>query len=182
MSDLHGTEHAADFLHVAAGRFDEVGIAGAQEGVAGLLQQPPWQAAHFPFGARIRAGTQDDPQAFLLRELAEFGGVALALPVEAAFAPLVVVPEQIGADCVQAHGLDGFQAVLPVLARHAGEVHFAAADLQALAVQQEVGIADGEARGSLCRQGQHQAADAASGGCCGCAAQHAAAGYGFDGH
>nr|GEU28650.1 HTH-type transcriptional regulator PtxR, putative [Tanacetum cinerariifolium] len=177
--DLLPAQHPAHFLHPAPGRGHIALVAGAQEAVAGMLEQPPGQAAHFPLGARVRAGTQNHPQAFLLRQAAEFHGIALAGPVVFPFAPFVVIPEQVGAHGIEAHGLDGLEAVAPVFARHAGKMHFAAADLDPFAVEREVGVGDGKARrgGGLHlrrdwrhrHHGQQRAAHGGAG-----AAQHAA--------
>ena len=54
------------------------------------------------------------------------------------------VPEEIGAHRVQAHGLRQLEALPPIFLGHAGRVDLPAADLQPLAVQQEIIGADGE--------------------------------------
>ena len=143
LGDLEWREHAADLLEVALRGFEVFRIGRAQ--VDGrVFQEPPRGAAHFPLGAGVRAGPEQHPQAFLLREPAELRDVRLAAPVELAFARLVHVPEQIGANRVQPHRLAHFQAMRPILAGHARGVDLAAADLQALAAEQEIRIADGE--------------------------------------
>src|SRR6185369_1197801 len=73
-----------------------------------------------------RASHQGCRQRYLRPDLQIVSGsvtsIALRGTVVAAFTPLVVVPEKISAPPVQAHRLDGLQAVRPVLARHAREV------------------------------------------------------------
>ena len=76
-----------------------------------VFQQPPGQAAAVPFGAGIRAGTQNDPQAFLLRDAAKFRVVGLAGPDIFAGMRLVQIPKKIRADGVQAHCLGHLQTV-----------------------------------------------------------------------
>ena len=87
---------------------------------------------------------QDHPQALLLRDAAELSRVGLAAPVELTRLRLVQIPEQIRADRVQAHRLGHLQPVTPVFHRHTRRVNFAAADLQALAVEEKIIRADGE--------------------------------------
>ena len=79
--DLQRAEHAADLLQIFFRGVEVTRIAGAELDVV-VFEQPPGQAAHFPFGAGIRAGPQNHPQAFLLRDAAKFRGVGLAGPVE----------------------------------------------------------------------------------------------------
>jgi len=50
----------------------------------------------------------------------------------------VDVPEDIGGDGVEAHGLGHFEACVPVLAGDAGVVKFAGEDFEGLAVEGEV--------------------------------------------
>jgi hypothetical protein len=57
---------------------------------------------------------------------------------------LVDVPEDVGGDGVEAHGLRHFQAGVPVLAGDAGVVEFAGEELEGLAVEGEVVAFDGE--------------------------------------
>ena len=61
-------------------------------------RQPPGEAAHLPFGARVRTGTQDDPQSFLLCDATKLRGVRLAGPIEFAGMRLVHVPKEIRAN------------------------------------------------------------------------------------
>ena len=143
MGDLQRAEHAADFLQIAAHGVEVSRVAGAEFDVV-VFQQPPRRAAHFPFGAGIRAGPQDHPQALLLRDAAKLRVVRLAGPDVFAGPRLVQIPEQIGADGVQAHRLGHLQTVAPVFLRHARGVDFAAADLEPLAVEQKIIRADGE--------------------------------------
>ena len=141
--DLQRAEHAADFVQVTFRCFEVARIARAQLDVV-VLEQPPRQAAHLPLGARIRAGTQNHPEPFLLRDAAELRGVRLARPVEFAGPRLVHVPEQVGANGVQAHRLGHLQAMPPIFLRHTRRVDFAAADLKSLAVEQEIVCANGK--------------------------------------
>ena len=54
------------------------------------------------------------------------------------------VPEDVGGDGVEAHGLRHFEASVPVLAGDAGVVEFAGEDFEGLAVEGEVVAFDGE--------------------------------------
>ena len=54
------------------------------------------------------------------------------------------IPEDIGGDGAEAHGLCHFQAGVPVLARDAGVVEFAGEDFEGLAVEGEMVAFDGE--------------------------------------
>ena len=114
-----------------------------------MLEQPPGKAAHLPLGAGVRAGAEDDPQAELLRDAAVLGDVGAVLPVELALARLVLVPEEVGADRVEAHRLGHLQAVAPVLLGDARGMDLAAADDEGLVVEEEGGLADGEGVGGL---------------------------------
>ena len=75
--NLQRPEHAADLPEVALGRRHISRIASAKLDVL-ILEQPPWEAAHFPFGARVGPRAQDHPQALLLSDPAKLGGIRLA--------------------------------------------------------------------------------------------------------
>ena len=143
MGHLQRREHAPNFLEIPRGRSHELRVARAELDAV-FFQQPPRQPPHLPLRARVRAGPQNDPQAFLLRQPAELGGVLLPLPVELAFLPLVVVPKQVDAHGVQPHRVRHFQAVLPVFVRHAGKMDLAAPDHVGLSVEQEILRPDGK--------------------------------------
>ena len=143
MGDLLAPEHAADFLEVGFYGIDISGIARTQFNAV-ILEQPPRRTAHLPFGAGIRAGPENDPQPFFLGNLAKLGVVRLAGPDELAGLRLVQIPEQVGADRIEAHGLGEAEPLAPVFLGHAGGVDFAAADLEALAIQQEIVGANGK--------------------------------------
>ena len=90
--DLAGAEHAADLLEIPRGRAEIARIYAAQLHPV-LLKHPPGRAAHFPFSAGIRSGTQNHPQPFLLRDAAKRGGVCRPAPVVSTRPWLVEVPE-----------------------------------------------------------------------------------------
>ena len=143
MRDLERSELAADFVKIIFRRRDIARIAGAEFDVI-VLQQPPGQAAHVPFGAGIRSGPQDNPQTFLLGNATELGGIGLAAPIKDTFLRLDLVPKKISAHCVQAHGPRHLQALTPVFLGNTGGMDLAATDLQPLAIEQEVIGADDE--------------------------------------
>jgi len=72
----------------------------------------------------------------------EFGGVGLAGPVECPLLELMKIPEEIGADGVESHGLAELEPVTPVFPGDACEVDFSAPDLKRLFVEEEVGFPD----------------------------------------
>ncbi len=157
MRDLQRPEHSPDFLEIGLRRLQIARVAAADLDAV-LLEHPPRRAAHFPFGAGIRAGTQNHPQAFLLRDAAKLRVVRLAAPVELSLLRLVQIPEQVGANGIQTHCLRHPQTLAPVLLGHARGVDFAAANLHSLSVEQKIIRADDErvARGrghriSLCQ-------------------------------
>ena len=141
--DLERAEDAADFSEVALGGLHVLRIARAEfDGI--FLEQPPREAAHFPFRAGVGAGAKNHPQSFFLGDFAELGDVGLAGPIEFAGLRFMHVPEEIGADGVEAHGFGGLESIAPVFARDARGMNFAAADLEALAVEKEIFVADAE--------------------------------------
>ncbi len=141
--DLQRRQHSSHFHEIAPRSLDVARVASAQLDVL-VLEQPPGKTAHFPFGARIRSGTQDDPQALLLGDTAELCDVSLALPIELVGIRLVQIPEKISANRVQPHRPRHSQSVLPVFARHARGVDFPATNLETAAIQQEIIRTDGE--------------------------------------
>jgi hypothetical protein len=70
-----------------------------------LLEEPCGIAAELPLRADVRAGAEDNVEAFLLCFAEELGDVALAGEVVDAGLGLMLVPEGVGGDGVQAHGL-----------------------------------------------------------------------------
>jgi integrase len=141
--DLQWTEFAANLLKIM-GRGGEITRIAAAELDVIVFQQPPRRTAHLPFGARVRAGTQDDPQTFRLREATKFRDIRLTAPVKHARVRLNLVPEKIRADGVQTHRLRYLQAVTPIFARDTRGVNFSAANLKRMRVQQKIIRADGE--------------------------------------
>ena len=143
MRDLQRAKHATDFFQIIFCVIKITRITAAKLHAI-FFEHPPRRAAHFPFGASIRAGAEDDPQTFLLRDAAKFRVIRLAAPDEFARLRFVHAPEQISADRIQPHRLGHLQPVTPIFLGHARRVDFAAADLEALAVEQKVIRADGE--------------------------------------
>ena len=143
VSDLEGSEDSADFVEIGFGGVEKFGIARAESDV-GIFEKPPGEAAHFPFGAGVGAGAEDDPEAFFLCDAAELRGVGLAGPVEVAGRGFLEIPEEIGADGVEAHGFGGAETVSPIFHGDARGVDFAAADFEALVVEEEIVVANGE--------------------------------------
>lgn len=54
------------------------------------------------------------------------------------------VPEQISADGIHAHGFHALEPVFPVLARHAGVMHFPGNDFDGLSVHQKIFLISGK--------------------------------------
>ena len=106
-----------------------------------LLEQPPGQTAHFPFGTDVRSGAHNDIHAVLLRQSAEGNHVVVAGEVEHPFALFVDVPEHIKAKRVHAQRLAHADAVLPIGARNARVMHFGSLDDKRFAVEQEGALA-----------------------------------------
>ena len=130
----------------AFGGNHEGGVVGADGSCGfGVSEEPGGQAAEIPLGAGVRAGAEDDIKAFLLGGADEGGDVVLAGEVVVPGRRLMDVPEDIGGDGVEAHGLRHLEAGVPVLAGDAGVVEFAGEDLIGVAVESEVVGLDGEA-------------------------------------
>ena len=136
--DLKILQFFGDATEVRLRRLKEARIARTHLHVRWtLVEQPPRKAAELPFGACVRARTKENPHALLLRDAAELGDILLAGEIVLSALHLVVVPEHVRADGVEAHRLAHLDAVTPVRARHAGEMELAAADLERLTVQQK---------------------------------------------
>ena len=93
--------------------FYEVRVGFAQAYVL-LLEQPPGQSAHFPFGTDIGPWAQDDIHIVLLAQAAEFCQVILPGEVEYTRLRLMRVPEDVEADCVHAQCFAHFDALVPI--------------------------------------------------------------------
>ncbi len=101
MGDLERVEFlTADFVEILGG-IEIARVLGAELDV-GIFEEPPGEAAHFPFGTGVWPGAEDDPKAFLLGNAAEFSDVGLAGPVKVARRGLTIAPEEVGADGVEA--------------------------------------------------------------------------------
>ena len=137
----------------------EVGVALTQFDVF-LLEQPPGQAAHFPFGAHVWTWTHDDVHAVLLCQAAEGSHVVVACPVEYAFLLLVDVPEDVDAHGVHAQRLAHLDAMLPVSLGNARVVNLCSLHHERLAVEQERAFACFKSPfgclGNGGRRGQHR--------------------------
>ena len=114
----------------------EVGVLLAQTDVL-LLQQPPGQTAHFPFGTNVGTGTHDDVHAVLLSQTAELSHVVVASPVELAFTLFVDVPEDVDAHGVHAQCFTHLDAVVPVSLGNARIVNLCSLHNEGLAIEQE---------------------------------------------
>lgn len=113
--------------------------------------------AHVPFGAYVRAGAENDPQALFLAHFHEFGHVGEVLPVDLVGMRLDLVPEQVDADRVESHCFGHLEPVAPVFAGNAVEVQFSAAQDSLFAVDQETGFRDLEGvPGTVCASGPAQ--------------------------
>ena len=66
VGDLLRSENAADFEEKFTGGFEETRVGCAKSDFF-LVEEPPRQAAHFPFGAGIRARPQQHPEAIFSR-------------------------------------------------------------------------------------------------------------------
>jgi hypothetical protein len=104
-----------------------------------IAQQVGGETAQIPFGADVRPRTQQHPHPFGLAQPDEGLDIAVsAVEIEHASTGFVVIPHDVQADAVHSHRLGHPDPVLPILARNAGRVHLAAANLERLAVEQEV--------------------------------------------
>ena len=129
VGDLKRREFFADALEVIFDGGHVAGVAGAEFDSV-VLEEPPGEAAHFPFGAGVGTGAEDNPESFFLGDAAELGDVGLAGEVEFAGLGFLHVPEHVGADRVEPHGAGHLEAVAPVFLGDARGVDFAAADLE----------------------------------------------------
>ena len=128
--------------------FHEVWVRLAQADVL-LLEQPPRQAAHFPFGTDVRTGTHNDIHAILLYQTAELGHIGIAGKVVLTFLLFVEVPEDIEADGIHTQCLAHLDAVFPIGAWNAWIVQLCGLDHKGLAVEQERTFAGLESTGLL---------------------------------
>ena len=144
--DLQRRELLAEALEPAGGGLKEFRIAAANDDGM-IFQKPGGISAELPLGAGIGAGAQDDVQAFLLRFANEFGDVVAAGEIVIAGAGFMRVPENIGGDGVESHGLGHAKTVTPVGARDARVVHLTGNDLEGFAIEKKLAVVYGEASG-----------------------------------
>ena len=105
-----------------------------------IFQKPSGVTAEFGFGTNIRSGAKDDPESIVLAKFDEPANVVAAFPVKLALGRLKLVPENVDADGVKAHGPGFFDAVFPELVRYAGWMDFAGDDFNGLAVDFELAV------------------------------------------
>ncbi len=109
-ADLEGGRLLGEAGDPSLGGDHEGGIVGAEGGGhAGVFEEPGGEAAELPLGAGVGAGAKDDVEAFFLRGFDEGGDVVVAGEVEVAGGGFVDVPEDVGGDGVEAHGLAIFR-------------------------------------------------------------------------
>jgi hypothetical protein len=99
-----------------------------------LGDHPVWQASRVPLGADVRSGARDHPESHLLHELHE---VLKLAQVDVTFDRLVVVPEDVRLDGIEAGAAELREPVTPERARAAGIVECAAVDERVDAVDGE---------------------------------------------
>jgi hypothetical protein len=109
---------------IPAHRLQELRISPAKPQLP-LPQEPPRHPTQIILGTDIGPGPDEDLQPLALGLPAELGDVILPAPVELPRLRLVLAPEDISADGVQADRLGHLQAMLPVLSGDAGGVEFA---------------------------------------------------------
>ena len=102
-----------------------------------LLQEPPRQTAHLPFGAYIRSGTKDDIHIVLLAKAAELSQVLLSGKVELSRFLFMEVPEYVQANRIHAQRLALLDAVFPVSTGNARVMQFGSLYHKRLSVEQE---------------------------------------------
>ena len=114
----------------------EVGVEFTQTNIL-LLEQPPWQTAHLPFGTNVRTGTKDDIHAVLLSQLDESAEVVVLGEVEHTFLLLMNVPEHIEAQRIHAECLTHLDTMFPIGTRDAWIMYFGSLHDERLAIEQE---------------------------------------------
>ena len=133
----------AHFLFEDFHALHEIGILLAQTDVL-LLEQPPWQSAHFPLGTDVWTGAHDDIHAVFLCQTAEFCHVVLACEIEFSLRLFMDIPENVDTHGIHAQRLAHLDAVVPIGARDARIVDFGSLHHERLAVEQEGLVARGE--------------------------------------
>src|SRR5208337_2059290 len=144
IADLQWGHFLAEALEPAGGGLQKLWIAAADDNGM-IFQQPGGISPELPLRAGIRAGAQDDVQAFLLRFANEFGDVVVAGEIVHAGARLMLIPENIGGDGIEPHGFRHAKTVTPVGARDARVVHFTGDNLERFAVEKKLAVVYGEA-------------------------------------
>ena len=148
----------SQFLGEDTVTFHEVRVLFSQTDVF-LLQQPPGQTAHFPFGAYVRAGAHDDIKSVFLCQSDKLRYVVIAREVELAFFLFVYVPKDIQAKRVHSQSFAHLDALLPIGTRDAGIMHFGGFDDERLAVKEECLVSYSESFGfgrGFCRSEKEQ--------------------------
>ena len=96
-------------------------------------------------GAAVRTGPKKQPHALLLDEAKELWQIARAgLEIKSSLGYLVLIPENVSGDGVQAHRLRHLDTVPPILFRNAAGMNLARAHLKRFPVEQEIIRAKGE--------------------------------------
>ncbi len=155
--DLHGHQGAAvapepplqlrpDLREEAPDRRQVGRVVAAQRDRAGVAAglQPVGQAAVAGLGMHPRPGTQAQQQAGGVRQVDETPQVAPAAPVEATLLGLVVVPEDVAGDDVDAARLHAAQLVGPFAFGAARVVELAHHRQPGLAVALDEGAVDAQ--------------------------------------
>ena len=125
-----------DFFHEDAYPFHIIRIERAQCHIF-LLQQPPGQAAHFPFRTHIRTGADDDIHSVFLSGTTEGSDIILTCKVKLAFFLFVYIPEDINTNSVHSQRLTHLNTMIPIGLRNTGIVQFGSFYYERLPVQQE---------------------------------------------
>jgi hypothetical protein len=150
--DLERRELFADLVHIERRGPQEARIGAADFHIG--REQPPRQPAEIPFRADVRTGPEQHVEAFGLRGADVLGDIEIAAEIELALLRLVQVPEDVGAEGVEAHGAHFAHAVAPVGAGNARVMHLAGADQEGLAVEEELVAARREGARLWLREGR----------------------------
>ena len=118
----------------------KIGVELTQTDVL-LLEQPPWQTTHLPFGTNIGTRTQDDVHPVLLSQLNEGAKVVVLGEVEHSFLLFMDVPENIKAQRVHAECLAHLDTMFPIGTGDARIMNLSSLDNKWFAIEEEGSLA-----------------------------------------
>src|SRR5437773_1516141 len=115
------------------------------------FQEISWQSSKIPFGADIRARSQQHPHFFLLTNPNELSDISvLSFKIKDSLGSFMIVPENINSNGITSHRFSHLYPVPPIFFWDPCRMHFTADDLEWFSIEEEFVLAKRKNMFRLC--------------------------------